>query len=154
MTRGPWPVAGSVRALLLLLACIGPAAAATTDEPRGRLDLELNRLEDIDGGCRLTLMFTNGLDVNIEAMSVETVLFDAEGRVIRFLLLKPRPLSSGRTRVQQFDIRDLACPAIARVLLNDVTDCVGEGLDPATCLAAINVTSRDGVAFVTAVAGD
>jgi hypothetical protein len=151
---GPWPAAGLVRALLLLLACIGPAAATTSDKPPARLDLELNRLEDMDGGCRLTLMFTNGLDAAIEAMSIETVLFDPEGRVIRFLLLKPRPLSPGRTRVQQFDIRDLACPAIARVLLNDVTDCVGEGLDPAICLAAINVTSRDGVAFVPAVAGD
>lgn len=154
VTWGSWSVVGSVRALLLLLACIGPAAATTPDSDVPRVDIELNRLEQLDGGCRLTLMLTNGLPAAIDALSIEAVLFDGDGRVERFLLLKTRPLAMGRTRVQQFDVRDLACEAIGRMLLNDVTECAGEGLDPATCLAAIRVTSRGEIAFVSAVARD
>ncbi len=154
VTWGSWSVVGSVRALLLLLACIGPAAATTPETDAARLDVELNRLEQTDGGCRLTMMFTNGLPASIDALSIEAVLFDSEGRVERFLLLKTRPLATGRTRVQQFDVRDIACGMIGRALLNDVTECDGEGLNPAMCLAAINVTSRSEVAFVSAVARD
>lgn len=154
VTWRPWLVVGSVLALLLLLAFIDPAAATPPESDTPRVSVELNRLEDVAGGCRLSLVFTNGLPVAIDALSIETVLFDAGGRVERFLLLKARPLAAGRTRVQQFDVKEAACGSIGRLLLNDVTQCDGEGLDPAGCLAAIAASSRSDVDFVSVVASD
>jgi len=142
----PLTVAGSVLAFLLLLASIGPAAALDK-----KISIELNRLEDVSGNCRLSFVLTNGLAAPVDALTIETVLFDPEGRVDRFLLLKARPLPVGKMRVQQFDVGQAACASIGRVLLNDVTDCAGGDLAPATCLAAIDTTSRSDVPFVSTV---
>ena len=136
--------AGSATALLLLLACSGPASA-TNDQ----ITIELNRLEDVQSGCRLSYVLTNGLSVPVDALTIEAVLFDPEGRVDRFLLLKARPLPVGKTRVQQFDVGQTSCAAIGRVLLNDVTECAGENLSPAGCLAAIRTQSRADIPFVS-----
>ncbi len=134
-------------AAVVLLAGAAPAIAAD-----GGLGIELNRLEPVDSGCRLSFVLTNTMDVSVDALSMEAVLFDGEGRVDRFLLLKARPLPAGRTRVQQFDVGETSCDRIARVLLNDVTACAGGGLTPQSCLESIRPTSRSGVPFTTTLA--
>ncbi|MEJ8572603.1 hypothetical protein [Microbaculum marinum] len=145
----PLSAAGLATAALLLLAGCGPAAATSET-----VTIELNRLEDVQGGCRLSYVLTNGLPVSVEALALEVVLFDTDGRVDRFLLFKARPLPVAKTRVQQFEIGDTACGAIGRVLLNDVTDCAGEGLSPGSCLAAIRTQSRADVPFVSTLSPD
>jgi hypothetical protein len=137
---------GPMLAGLLLLAGAAPAIAGDKS-----LEIELNRLEAVDNGCRLSFVLTNNMDVSVDALSMEAVLFDPDGRVDRFLLLKARPLPSGRTRVQQFDVGDTSCGRIARVLLNDITACAGDGLTPPACLDAIQPTSRADVPFTTAL---
>lgn len=141
--RSWWPnaIAGTV---LLLLAATAPAMAGD-----GGLDIDLNRLEAVDGGCRLSFVLTNTMDVSVDALTMEAVLFDGEGRVDRFLLLKAWSLPAGRTRVQRFDVGETSCERIVRVLLNDVTACAGDGLAPAACLEAIRPASRSGIPFTT-----
>lgn len=109
--------------------------------------IELNRLQEVDGACRISLVFTNGLAETVEALSIETVLFDKNGAVERFLVLKSNPLPSGKVRVQQFDAKGIACKDVGRMLLNDVKDCKIEGVQPDACLSVIKPSSRLDVAF-------
>jgi hypothetical protein len=141
----PFSIVGLFLALVL-------GECGTTIAAENALAIELNRLEDVNGGCRLSFVLTNELAVSIDGLSIEAVLFDPEGRVDRFLLLKAKPLPQGRARVQQFDVGETTCARIGRVLLNDVTDCAGEGLSPAACMEAIRPESRAEVPFSTALA--
>ena len=145
----PWAIAGSVLvSSLLLLTSAGSAIAASS------ISIELNRLQEIDNGCRMNLVFTNRMSQPVDLITVETVLFDKEERVDRFLLLRARDLPPGKIRVHQFDVSDTNCSQIGKVLLNDVTECEGQGLDPATCLAEVALESRAGVPFVSTAQPD
>lgn len=118
--------------------------------------IELNRLQDVEGACRISLVFTNGLSETVEALSIETVLFNKDGAVERFLVLKSNPLPTGKVRVQQFDARGLACDGVGKVLLNDVKECKIEGVSPDDCLEVIRPSSRTDAEFyssTTASAG-
>lgn len=141
--------AGRLATACLLLGAGAGAAAAPADDPS--IAIELNRLEDMEGGCRISFVLTNALPVSVEAMSIEAVLFAPNGGVERFLLLKTRPLPQGRTRVQQFDVASTGCGDIGQILLNDVTACTGDGLDAAGCLTALRPSSRTAIPFVTAL---
>jgi hypothetical protein len=142
----PLSVGGPVLAFLLLLAGIGPTAASDAS-----ISIELNRLETVEQNCRLSFVLTNGLPTDVDALSIEAVLFDTDGVVHRFLLLKARPLPPGKTRVQQFDVGDTDCAGIGSILLNDITDCAGEGLSPAACLEAIRPTSKADIPFTASM---
>lgn len=148
--RRAWrPLAATGSALvtsLLLLTSAGSAVAASS------ISIELNRLQQIDNGCRMNLVFTNGLSTPVDLLTVETVLFDQDERVDRFLLLRARDLPPGKIRVHQFDVSDTQCDRIGRVLLNDVTECQGEGLDPAACLRQLDLSSRADVPFISSIA--
>ena len=49
---------------------------------------------------------------------------------------------SSATKVLQFDISEVGCDKVSRVLINDLVACEGEGLDPKACYAALKTGSR------------
>jgi hypothetical protein len=49
--------------------------------------------------------------------------------------------------VVQFDLKDIACDGVSRILINDITACDGAGLTPATCLAQLQPGTRTGIRF-------
>jgi len=115
-----------MRLSLCALACLVAAAPAPAQEETApRLSLELNRVDALDGACRLTFMAENGLGADLDALSLETVLIDTEGRVERLTLFDFGALPAGIPRVRQFDIEGLACDSLGRVLINGVSDCGG-----------------------------
>jgi hypothetical protein len=114
-----------------------PAAAQAPAE--GRLAIDLNRLDTEGAACRLTFVAENRLGA-LGALVLETVLFDRAGRVAALSLFDFGELPEGRRRVRQFDVAGLACADLAQVLVNGVATCTGEGLDTATCAAALAVT--------------
>lgn len=132
-----------------LAAMLGGPATSAAEQPDPRIAIELNRLQDLDGTCRLSFVFTNKLPDSVAALSIETVLFNAHGQVERLLVLKSRPLSPGKIRAQQFDVPGTACAGIGRVLVNDVTECKAGALTPADCLDRLAPTSRADVPFVS-----
>ena len=61
---------------------IAPAAAQDTGgaSPSGaEIEIDLNRLEQLDRGCRIDLVITNGLDSNVTRFEVDWVFFDQDG---------------------------------------------------------------------------
>lgn len=123
-------------AIAAALLAAGPTFAQ--DASSGRLSLELNRLDALDGACRLTFMAENGLAADLDALSLETVLIDTEGRVERLTLFEFGALPAGVPRVRQFDIPGLACDGLGRVLINGVAECGGD----AACADALDLSSR------------
>lgn len=126
---------------LAVLLLTGPVLAQETPAAAPTLAVELNALQPTDGACRITFLATNGL-APIERVSLEVALFGAGGGIDRLVSLDFKALSTGKTRVVQFALPELECQSVTRVLINDVTACEGEGLDPAACLAALSTSSR------------
>lgn len=150
--RGACPAAAIMRlaAALLAGAVLLHGAAARADD--GTIGIELNRLQQVEDACRISLVFTNRLEQPVETLSIETVLFNAQGAVERFLVLKSNPLGPGKIRAQQFDATGLACESIGRLLLNDVKECEGADLTRQACLEAIEPSSRTEVDFISTTA--
>jgi hypothetical protein len=128
-------------ALSLALAA-GPSLAAEG----GRIAIELNDLQQADAGCRAVFVVKNGLPGALDKIVVRVVAFDKAEHATRFLSIDFGPMPAGKTRVARFDLGDkAACGEVSRMLLDDVTACAGGGMEPATCLAALSLSSRAAV---------
>ena len=123
------------------------AAKAPTGPGAGAIAIELNGAEANGPACRLSFVVANGLAQSIDDMALELVLFDGDGRVDRFVVVRPAKVPAGKSRVRQFDIPDTPCPSIARILVNDVKECAGAGLDPSGCADSISVATRADIKF-------
>jgi hypothetical protein len=133
------PAMRSFSALFVLFLSATPALA---EGPV--LVLDLNRVDQVEGACRLTFVAQNDLGADLAALSVETVLIDTSGRVDRLTLFDFGALPDGVPRVRQFDIPGLACDALARVLINGVAQCsAGEA-----CAEGLRLTSRTDVEVI------
>ena len=122
---------------------VAPVAAV---EP-GQFGLELNALQQSDTGCRITFLAENRLGSEIGKSSFELALFGAEGGIDRLVALDFGALPEGKSRVVQFELKQLACDDIGRVLVNDITACEGGELTPAACLAALVPSTRTSASF-------
>lgn len=120
---------------LALSLCLVPPVLA---EQEGRLSIELNRIDPIEGGCRLTFLAQNALGADLQTLSLETVLIDRDGRVERLTLFAFGALPNGIPRVRQFDIQGLACDHLGRVLINGIAECSAG----AACAEGLRPTSR------------
>lgn len=135
----------------LAIAGLAGAMALTTATPAqetaGGLLLELNALQSSESGCRVTFLATNNLGRPLSKAGFEVALFDAEGAIDRLVSLDFKALANGKTKVLQFELQDLQCDAVSRILVNDVGACEGEGLAPDACLARLATSTRTKTQF-------
>ena len=142
MTRSLLAAIFGLTALALPVHAQEVAATATPS-----LALELNALQPADTGCRVTFLATNELGGVLDRAAVELALFDAGGTIVRIVTLDFKNLSQGKTKVLQFELADLACDGIGRLLVNDITACEGTGLAPTACLDGLVTTAKPSVVF-------
>jgi hypothetical protein len=128
---------------LTICALLLPASSQSAEAPRG-VSVELNKLESAGKNCRATLVIQNGGDTAYDELRLDLVIFDAESIVSKRLIVDVAPLAAKKTSVKTFDIADLACDGISRVLLNDVTAC-GSAPD---CLSIVETSSRAATPFI------
>jgi hypothetical protein len=143
---------GIARTALAAALLLGPSAAdaAGTAAAAPNIGVELNDLQSGGNGdgCRAVFVVTNDLGKPIDKFGVRVVAFDKDQHASLFLTLDIGAMPAGKTRVLRFDLgSSVACHDISRLVLDDVTACDGEGLDPAACLAALAVTSRASAPF-------
>jgi hypothetical protein len=129
---------------VLSLCLLLTAPAAVAQETVGSLSLELNRIDPLQGACRLTFLAQNALGADLAALSLETVLIDRSGQVERLTLFEFGALPDGIPRVRQFDIPGLACEGLGRVLINGVAECS----TGATCAERLELSTRTDVEIV------
>ena len=133
------------RILLLIVACVlgAPALAAA-----GGPSIELNRLEPREDGCRVHLVLANDGPEVYSAYRLDLVIFGADGVIARRLALDTAPLRAHKTSVKAFDLRNLACANVSRILLNDVSDCATDEHVLSDCVSAASLSSRADATFV------
>lgn len=112
------------------------------------LHIELNRLEERDGGCRVHLVLTNASAHAYTSYRLDLVIFASDGVIARRLALETAPLRANKTMVKEFELAGLACRGVGRVLLNDVSACVSGDGDMDDCVASTRVSSRASATFV------
>lgn len=127
--------------VLSLSAHAVPAAAA---DPLG---VELNRLEERDGSCRVYLVIANKAPTVYDSLKLDLVLFASDGVIARRLAVEAGPVRADKTSVKLFDVSALPCAGIGGVLLNDVLECRGPQGDEADCIGRIVPSSRAPVAL-------
>lgn len=132
-----------IAAAVLLFATGAEAATA----PPGRLALELNALQPSDQACRVTFLATNELGAALGKATFELAIFGKDGGISRVVSADFAGLTDGKTKVLQFDLKSIACGDISRILINDVTACVGDGVAPGACLALLTTSNKTAVAF-------
>lgn len=115
----------------------------------GPLSVELNSLQPSDGGCRLTFVVKNGMDSDLSRAAFELVLFDSEGTVERITVVDFQDLPSTSTKVRQFDFKGTQCDRLGRVLINDTTDCTGDGVERRACLSNLETSTKTSIEFGT-----
>ena len=133
----------SVAAGVLAFALAAPAQAQS-----GGLSVELNRMDPADGGCSVYFVLENGTGRSFNDLSLDLVMFDAEGVVASRLAVQFAPLPAGKTALRVFDVPDLACSAMGRMLLNDAVGCRDAEGQEGGCLAAVTTASRTEVDFI------
>lgn len=130
---------------LLVLAAADIAPAQESAQPA--LTLELNALQPSEKGCRLTFVVTNNLGAPLDKVGFEVALFNQAQVVDRITVLDFKELPQGKTKVRRFDLGELDCTKITRVLVNDSTECAGAGIDPKACIRQLNPTTKSGIQF-------
>lgn len=122
-------------------------AAAEAQAPSSALLLELNGAQPSDKGCRLTFVVMNGLGAVLTRAAFEIALFNDAGVVDRLTVLDFKELPAGKTKVTRFDLGGTDCAKVSRVLVNDATACVGEGIEPTACMRGLKTESKAGIPF-------
>ena len=120
-------------ALFACLAFCTPVLAQET-APKTALTLELNALQPAEAGCRVTFLATNALGAPLDRAAVEVAMFNTDGAIDRIVTLDFKSLAQGKTKVLQFELADLTCDTLGRLLVNDITACEGIGIVPTACL--------------------
>ncbi|MBK1646285.1 Tat pathway signal sequence domain protein [Thiocapsa imhoffii] len=122
---------------------MGHAAGAATE-----IGVELNKLETHAPDCRVYLVFDNGAGPALDVLQLDLILFDHEGLIMRRLAVDSAPLRAAKTTVKLFDIPDLDCEAIDRILINDVLECRDETGPLTDCVERLDPSSRAPAALV------
>ena len=124
-------------------------ASAQEKAPAPALNLELNAVQPSEKGCRLTFVVNNRLAGDLERVAFELALFDKAGSVDRLAVLAFKEMPAGKTKVSRFDIAGLDCATLGRVLVNEATECIGAGVEPAECMRRLSTSTKAGIEFGT-----
>mgnify|MGYP001829188163 CR=1 FL=1 len=135
---------GLVAALAAVLGIAAAGGAAAQGEP-GRLTIELNKLEPQGEACRSYLVIDNATSVALTELVLDLYVFNRDGVIERRIAMDTREVPPGKTQVRLFDIRDIDCETIGRLLINGVLSCRDAAGDRADCQGLLALRSRAGV---------
>lgn len=114
----------------------------------GAITLELNKLVQVDAVCQAYFVVDNQTAQPLKDLTVDTYLFDKAGVILRGLALQFADVPSGRATVVPFELPDLPCADVSRVLLNKVTSCTAaDGAAVEGCANLLKVSTRAEVTF-------
>ena len=129
-------------------AADAPPAATAADAASGTVTLELNKLMPAGDTCQIYFVVDNQTPQALQELTVDMYMFDEEGVILRGLALQFADLRARRETVVPFELPDLACGDISRVLLNNVLTCTNaEGAAVPACAEMVAVSTRADAAF-------
>ncbi len=142
----PWSCFRALMTVSLSLA-LGMASGPALAQQAGTFTLELNNLETVEAGCRLTFVAQNNTGIELTRTSYDVAVFDGTGAVSDRLILEFGHLPESKTRVVQF-LLNRSCSDLSRLLLNEAEECLdAAGRDTPICMTALRASSRSNVMF-------
>lgn len=138
----------SRRRLFPLCALLVTALSVATLAADSSVSVELNKLEQMDGACRAYFVLENRSGIGFDTLKLDLVMFDSDRIVTRRLAAEVGPLPPGKTSLKVFDMQDLLCAELGRLLLNDVTACADDSGRRDDCLALLSTNTRGTVPFI------
>lgn len=125
-------LAGAVLAGAVLAgAVLAGAAPAAAQQPaageRGRLTLELSRLEPADGACRAYVTMENRTQADLAVLRLDVFLFAPDRSILSRVAVASGRVRPDRVRVLVFDVPDVPCQRVGSVLVNGVLVCQEQG---------------------------
>jgi hypothetical protein len=149
---------------LVILALAGPAlaqapsAAPPSDPPTpaadkgaakgGPIAIELNKLEPTANACRGYFVVENRLHDTVKELRLDIFLFDRDGVILRRVGLPFADVRSQRMKIVLFDLAELNCNDIGRLVLNDVLACTSANGAPISgCGGMVATSTRAGPRF-------
>ncbi len=140
------PRAAIAAASLMAALALTPAAVQAET---GRLKIEINKFEEIEGGgCRAFFLFQNGTATSFEGFEMSLAIFDGQGVIDRLLSIDAAPLPVARTTLKLFEIPGIACGNISQVLMHDVPVCKPQNGENTDCYPMIDLASKTPAALV------
>lgn len=121
--------------LTLLLAPVTVQAEA--------LHIRLDQANTGAGQCQLVFVLENSTETEFEQLQAEVVLLNRDTRVLRLSLMDFQSLPANGLRVRSFNLPDLDCAEVGRVLFNAMGPCTP--LEPRECTDALRVSSDTGI---------
>ncbi|GAA0781630.1 hypothetical protein E1180_21190 [Roseibium denhamense] len=141
-------IAKRTLAALFFTSALLTGTAASAQQVSGMITMELNQVRPTQtGGCRLSVVATNGLERPIDQLGLEIVAFDKDGLVDQFLRLDFTRISAGKTKVLQFDLSATSCDNLSRLHVNDVLNCVPPAITGVYCPELMDLKNRTDIAF-------
>ncbi len=109
----------------------------------GPLQVELNKMEEIDGGgCRAFFLFRNQTGKSFAGFEMSLAILDGDGVIDRLLSVDAAPLPVQRTTLKLFEVPQIACSNISEILLHDVTACQPQNEAEMDCFPILTLGSR------------
>jgi hypothetical protein len=114
---------------------------ASTPAAASSLDIQLNKLESADKGCRAYIVINNTSDTEYQSLKLDLVLFQTDGVIGRRFSIDLAPLKPQKRSVKLFDIDGIACDKIGSFLINDVMECKSATGPVDSCLRNVKTSS-------------
>jgi hypothetical protein len=98
-----------------------PAQAAGAAQ--GKITLQLNKMEASDNACHAYIVVNNQSPEPLQELKVDVYLFDKQGVILQGIALQFTGVGSDKEMVVPFELPDVACEDVGRVLLNKLLTC-------------------------------
>ena len=111
------------QAALAAIMLLGGAGPSLAQGEKPDLSIELNTTKPLKDACQLMMVVDNRSSIRFNKFTVELVLFDKTGVIIKQVLAAIGRLRPMMNHFVSFPIEDVNCYDLGRVLLNEVTEC-------------------------------
>lgn len=129
-------------------AVAAPASPAAAAPAGGGVTLELNKLSQVENACHAYVIVENATAEPLQDLTVDVYLFDRAGVILRGVALQFTDVRAGRPTVVPFELPDLPCGEISRVLLNKVLNCTKPDGSPVDgCADRLTVRTKADASF-------
>jgi hypothetical protein len=107
----------------------------------GSITIELNKLEPTPNACRGYFVVENRLPEAVKELRLDIFLFDRAGVILRRVGLPFADVRSQRMKIVLFELAELNCNDIGRLVVNDILACTSENGGPIPGCAGMVTTS-------------
>lgn len=139
----------------LLACCLSVPSAFAQDtsgaapQPRSaEIQVELNKLEPVGSACRGYFVVNNGQPEPIKELRLDVFLFDRAGIILRRFGLTFLDIRAERSKVVLFDLPEVSCNDVGRMVVNDVIACTAASGSPLPgCASKLRTSTRANASF-------